>query len=402
LSKQISIIGGGAAGFFTAINVKEKQPSFQVIIYERSSRLLDKVRVSGGGRCNVTNASFDPNELVAHYPRGYKEMLGPFHRFGPKETVEWFKENGVEIVTEADGRMFPSSNSSSSIINCFLDKATELGIQIELNHGLTYFERSGDNWDLHFSNNKRVATEVLVLTTGSSNAIWGKLKEMGLKIVDPVPSLFTFNSSSRLLDGLQGISFDEVEIKMGKWIQKGPLLFTHWGLSGPAILKLSAKAAIELHRLDYNFEIGINFLPHLTEAAIREVINELRNNSAKNKIIQERVFGLTKRFWENFCSFIRIDDEKRWAELDKKMINTMVSTLRNCLLIIKGKSVYKEEFVTAGGVDLKEMNFKTFATRKFLSLYLAGEVLNIDAETGGFNFQAAWTGAYIIADSFSG
>lgn len=392
---DIIIVGGGAAGFFSAITAAENNPSLRIIILEQSKEVLNKVRISGGGRCNATHACFDPKELTTYYPRGARELLGPFHTFGPTQTIEWFKNHGVNLKTEADGRMFPDSDSSETIIRCFQGLTQKLGIKVIQNvkvKGFNYSEEDEYKFEINTEsihyNSKR-----LMLATGSSPFIWNMLKEHGYKIVEPVPSLFTFNLPNNPICKLMGLSVPKanVQIKDTKIKTNGPLLITHWGFSGPAILKASAWGANVLEEKKYAFDAIIDWVPDVHI----EQITELRDTMAKKKVVSNPVFGLPSRLWTYMTDDIISDKEKNWASLSKTELNAIVQNLKSASFTVSGKSTFKEEFVTAGGVALSQINFKCFESKIQPGLFMAGEILNIDAVTGGFNFQAAWTGGYL-------
>lgn len=395
---HIIIIGGGAAGFFTAINLAERLPHAKIAILERSKEVLQKVRISGGGRCNVTHAQFEPRELSTNYPRGEKELLGPFHSFMTGDTIAWFEQRGVELKIEDDGRMFPTSNSSQTIIDCFMTLSRKHDIHILTSHNVTSITRETD-WKLQCANDSFSCTN-LVVAAGSSPKVWEIMRGLGHRIVDAVPSLFTFNIVDKHITELAGIALEaSVSIPSLKLESQGPLLITHWGFSGPAILKMSAWGARELHGSDYKFDLVINWLNHISTQDCYESL--LAQRSSKKQVGNEWLFDLPKRLWKYLVASMNLSD-KNWADCSNTDLQNLATILTACVFSINGKSTFKEEFVTAGGVDLKEMNFKTFASKKQENLYLAGEVLNIDAITGGFNFQNAWTGGWIIAQSVTG
>ncbi len=403
---DVIIIGGGAAGFFTAINLAENRPNIKIIILERGSEVLTKVKVSGGGRCNVTHAEFSPKELSQNYPRGEKELLGPFHTFMTGDTVEWFSARGIALKIEEDGRMFPESNSSQTIIDCFLNEVNRLGISVLKNHSVNEIQKEADFW-LIKTNNEEFSAKNLVVASGSSTKVWNLLGKIGHRIVNPVPSLFTFNIQDDRIKDLPGIS-SEVTISVlsdnNRTIleSEGPLLITHWGLSGPAILKLSAWGAKELHALDYKFEIKVNWLNGNSAEETFEMLRELKSENSKQTVIKYPQFNMPKRLWQSLVKAAGIDEALKWAETTNNQFKQLALQLTHSIFLVNGKSTFKEEFVTAGGVDLKEINFKQFESKLHKNLYFAGEVLNIDAITGGFNFQNAWTGGYIVAKSITG
>ncbi len=391
---KVAVIGGGAAGFFYAINKAIFDPKAQIIIYEQSKNVLNKVRISGGGRCNVTHACFDPRELVQSYPRGSKELLGPFNSFACGDTIAWFDERGIELKIEEDGRMFPITDSSQTIIDCFISECERLNIKIKTQCKVKNLILKEDRkWQIDTTEGQEVFDQVF-LGTGSSPFFWNILKNLGHHIVDPVPSLFTFNIKDKSINNLPGISVPNaiVTIPEFKLEADGPLLITHWGLSGPAILKLSAWGARTLEQCNYKFSICIDWIPLISDEEI-----EMHKNSLGGIFIKDKnPFKLPNRLWQNLISDTSFQN-KRWADLTKIELAELISMLKNRAYSVNGKSTFKAEFVTAGGVDLREVNFKDFSSKILPNLYLAGEVINIDAITGGFNFQAAWTGSYLAS-----
>ncbi|MCC6571700.1 MAG: NAD(P)/FAD-dependent oxidoreductase [Chitinophagales bacterium] len=395
MKQQVVIIGGGAAGFFAAIELAAQRPDLAVTILEQGNEVLGKVKISGGGRCNVTHACFDPKELVRFYPRGNKELLGAFHRFHCAHTVEWFEQRGVELKTESDGRMFPVTNSSQAIIDCLLDQAKMYNIRIVRQAKVTRLEALSDGFTVYVHDRPQHA-DYLLVASGSSNTLWNLLKQLGHRIIPPVPSLFTFNIKSPLLQGLEGVSVERVTVQPegSKQSSEGPLLVTHWGLSGPAILKLSAFAALELAEKQYRFNIRINWIQETADEA-KAKLTDAKQTQPKKNLLNFCPFPLPARFWKSCIAFAGIREDKKYADLSKEDIRELAQLLTACILSADGKSTNKDEFVTAGGIDLKEVDFKTMQSRLFPRLYFAGEVLNIDAVTGGFNFQAAWTTGHI-------
>ena len=401
IHKNIIIIGGGAAGFFTAINIASKNPEASVLILERGKEVLTKVRISGGGRCNVTHAEFIPKELSKNYPRGEKELLGPFHTFMTGDTITWFEERGVALKIEEDGRMFPTSDSSSTIIDCFLKETDQLGVEVYKNHSVQKIHKKEDRWFLKTSQND-FTCDTLIIATGSNPKVWKLLESLGHTITQAVPSLFTFNSKDVRIKDLMGLSKEaSVEIVGTKLRSEGPLLITHWGLSGPGILKLSAWGARELAAMQYNFTIKVNWLLDQSVDDAMEALLTYKHKLAKQSPHTYAQFDLPKRLWQNLLIASGITEGAKWADLTKNQLLSLSKELTCGLYEIKGKSTFKEEFVTAGGVNLKEVHFKTFESKVQNDLYLAGEVLNIDAITGGFNFQNAWTGGYMIAEAIA-
>lgn len=399
------MLGGGAAGFFTAINAAEFAPGLRIAILERGKEFLTKVRVSGGGRCNVTHAQFEPHPLTENYPRGDKELLGPFHRFMTGDTVGWFEDRGVSLKIEEDGRMFPSSNSSQTIIDCFTSEAKRLGVELLLNQPVRDIFKEEDYWQIVTTKETFIAGKI-VIATGSNPKIWELLKKSGHTIIEPVPSLFTFNIRDERIDGLEGISLNtgvQVLDSDGKVLleSEGPTLVTHWGLSGPAILKLSAWGARLLEPLKYKFMIRVNWLYDLSREETLHELKELKLSIPKQSPYSKSQFKLPKRLWQRLLLAARLDKDRVWAEIPGKTLQKIATQLCACTFSVDGKSTFKEEFVTAGGVDLKEVDFKRFESKIHRNMYFAGEVLNIDAITGGFNFQNAWTGGFLVAQAIN-
>ncbi|MCF6129197.1 NAD(P)/FAD-dependent oxidoreductase [Flavobacterium sp. AS60] len=394
---DIIIVGGGAAGFFTAINIVENNPKLKVAILERGKTVLEKVRISGGGRCNVTHACFVPNDLVKFYPRGEKELRGPFHQFCSGDTIEWFEKHGVELKIEDDGRMFPVSDNSQTIIDCFLSATQKLGIQVLTGQSVQSIFHADAYWKVE-TNHQTFVCQKLIMTTGSNPKIWDMLTQLGHNIVSPVPSLFTFNIKDARIKDLMGVSaFAKVKVKGSKLEASGPLLITHWGMSGPGILRLSAWGARELFDKHYQFIIQVNWLNEVTFEEAIDSLKELKQEHAKKAVSKKSPFEFPNRLWESLVLASEIDSERKWADLSKKELNNLANQLTNGEFQVNGKSTFKEEFVTAGGIDLKEINFKTMESKLHENLFFAGEIVNIDAITGGFNFQNAWTSGFIVA-----
>ena len=397
---DLVVIGGGAAGFFTAIQFAEMRPASRIAILEAGVESLSKVRISGGGRCNVTHACFDPEELVKYYPRGNKELLGPFYHFGPQQTVDWFTAHGVSLKTESDGRMFPVSNKSQSITDCFEHCIKQYGIRFFLKKRAQEIKwvEEDERWNIN-ADAEIFQSRFLLVSSGSDQRSWEILKSIGHTLIQPVPSLFTFKIKDEVLNTLAGLSVPHATVKIlnTKFSEEGPVLITHWGLSGPGILKLSAWAARELFERNYEFSISVNWI-HSAESTTQESLLNYKNNHPKKLVSAHGLFDIPLRLWKYFCAQAGIADVKNWADTQQKEITSLSKLLCNQIFEIKGKTTFKEEFVTAGGVALQEINFKTFESKKCKNLFLAGEVLNIDALTGGFNFQAAWTGAAIAAE----
>jgi len=404
VNQKIGIIGGGAAGFFAAAEIASSNPECSVTILEKSDKLLSKVKISGGGRCNATNACFDINELVKNYPRGNRELKSVFHRFNPADTINWFESKGVKLKTEKDNRVFPESNSSDSIIDCFLSNAKNFNIEIIKNYPVKEIKKTETGFLINpFSKYAIEFDKIIFAPGGSSNPDFYKpAANLGHTIVNPVSSLFTFNMDKHPLKGLEGVSVENTEVKLkdSKIKVSGPVLITHQGFSGPAILKLSAFGARLMNEKKYNFTININWLPQ-----IENIQNELQEIKSKNKnriISAHSHFGLPFRLWQRFTSLAKINDELKWTGASNEKLNLLAGILTNGAFRITGKNTFKEEFVTAGGVSLKEISFKTMESKICRGLYFAGEVLDIDGITGGFNFQSAWSTAYIAAKAITG
>jgi len=399
---DIIIIGGGAAGFFTAINIAEKNSKLKIAILERGKDVLEKVRISGGGRCNVTHACFEPNELVKFYPRGEKELRGPFHQFASGDTIEWFEKHGVELKIEDDGRMFPVSNSSQTIIDCFLKATQQLGISVLTGQSVQSVFKSDRNYWKIDTQNDNFRCDKLILSTGSNPKMWELLKGFGHSIVNPVPSLFTFNIKDPRIKELPGVSaLVSVKVKDSKLTSTGPLLITHWGLSGPAILKLSAWGARILNEKNYQFTIFVNWLNDVDAEDCEKILKNLKQEHSKKAVSKKSPFEFPNRLWESLVLAAGIESETKWADLSKVQLQNLVAQLTNASFQVNGKSTFKEEFVTAGGIDLKEINFKTMQSKLHDNLYFSGEIVNIDAITGGFNFQNAWTSGFILATAIT-
>ncbi|MGQ2983299.1 NAD(P)/FAD-dependent oxidoreductase [Flavobacterium sp.] len=396
---DVIIAGGGAAGFFTAINIAEANPKLKVAILERGKEVLSKVRISGGGRCNVTHACFVPNDLVKFYPRGEKELRGPFNRFCSGDTIEWFEKHGVELKIEEDGRMFPVTDSSQTIIDCFMDAVKKLNIQVLTGESIQSLYKTETHWKIE--TNKEVFVAVhLVMATGSNPKMWDMLAELGHTVIPPVPSLFTFNIKDPRIKDLMGVSaIASVKVKNSKLEASGPLLITHWGMSGPGILRLSAWGARELAAKDYQFVLQVNWLNDLDSDECLELLKQLKQDQARKTVAKQSPFNFPNRLWQSLVTASGITSETRWADLSRNHMEALAGQLVNGEYNVNGKSTFKEEFVTAGGINLKEVNFKTMESKLLEKLYFAGEILDIDAITGGFNFQNAWTGGFIAAES---
>jgi len=404
--QHLIVIGGGAAGFFCAVNAARLNPNLKVTIVEKSNKVLSKVKVSGGGRCNVTHACFDIAELVKYYPRGLNFLKKAFHWFYTKDTVEWFADRGVQLKKEDDGRMFPVTDNSQTIIDCLLREATKYRVDVLLHCEVKSVELKADRFILTTLNATLLTADYLCIACGgypkTSHFEW--LTKMGHTIEEPVPSLFTFNMPGNNITQLMGVSVENATVKIAgsKLQQTGPMLITHWGLSGPAVLKLSAWAARELAACTYKFSVTINWLPEFNEHSLKEEILLIRSKSAANKISGKNAFGLPTRLWQYFLEVCGINPEWRWADLPAKQQQKLIQTLTGQVFEVNGKTTFKEEFVTSGGIKLQEIDANTMQSRVVPNLYFAGEIMNVDGVTGGFNFQHAWTSGFIAAKSIAG
>jgi predicted Rossmann fold flavoprotein len=405
-SKQIAIIGGGAAGFFAAITAAEADPSARVTIYERSKQYLSKVKISGGGRCNVTHSCFDPAKLATHYPRGSRELRGAFHRWQPQDTINWFAERGVTLKAEGDGRMFPDTDDSQTIIDCFMRAAKSAGVQLCPGIGLKAISQNPDgSFSLELSNDTLTRADAICIAAGSLKAspLTRALEKLGHTIESLAPSLFAFNVADKRTHGLSGLSVQNASIKVlpKSPAQTGPILITHRGFSGPAILRLSAWEARLLQEQNYHFDISINWLGNLSENQLREQLQEFRKNKGGTAIKTKVFDAIPRRLWERIVEAASIAEETQWAQLSKMHEAKLINELIAAKFSIQGKTTNKDEFVTCGGVRLKEVDFRTMQSRKVPGLFFAGECLDVDGITGGFNFQAAWTGGRIAGLAMS-
>lgn len=397
----IAVIGGGAAGFFGAIACAERYPEHRILLIEKTRQVLSKVRISGGGRCNVTHACFDPAVLIKNYPRGHKELRGPFSRFQPKDTIEWFEKRGVKLKTEEDGRMFPITDQSETIIECLLNEAHRSGVELLLEHGIQNITKETSEFTLGLTDGGTIACDRLLIATGSAPKIYPLLEKLGHKVVPLVPSLFTFNIPDSPFLDLSGVSVSSARVRLPKWNleQTGPLLFTHWGLSGPAILKLSAWGAREMYEANYRAEVEINWVADHSSTEIQEIFLKQKRLSAGRQIGNDPLFFLPKQLWKKLLFLSEFPDDLRWSTLSHKQMQQLIKQLSSTCLKIAGKTTYKQEFVTCGGVALEEVDFKAMESKRCPGLFFAGEVLNIDGVTGGFNFQNAWTTSWIAGNS---
>lgn len=404
-SPRVVIAGGGAAGFFAALACAEANPQALVQIFERSPDVLAKVRVSGGGRCNVTHACFEPEELVKNYPRGGRELLGPFHRFQPRDTVAWFEERGVKLKTEDDGRMFPVTDSSQTIIDCLTKEAARLGVRVRTGCGVAEILKKQNAFNVWLTEDGSLECDRLLLATGGSRGLKGHglAESLGHTIEPPVPSLFTFHIEDPRLRGLAGISVREARVKVGgtPLDESGPLLITHWGLSGPCILRASAWGARLLEQREYKFNLQVQWLADYDHKRVANAIQDARKRYARKHVALWSPMGLPQRLWERLVAAAGINDDMTWAVLSKQEAELLAREICAGEYKVTGKSMYKEEFVTCGGVKLKEVDFRAMESRVCPGLFLAGEVLDIDAITGGFNFQAAWTTGWLAGQAMA-
>lgn len=403
--RTLVVIGGGAAGFFSAVNAAKLNPLLRVIIVEKTSKLLGKVKISGGGRCNVTHACYSMAEMVKKYPRGGSFLKKAFHQFFTSDTISWFKERGVQLKTEADGRMFPETNTSQTIVDCLMTEVNKYGVQILMNKEVKELRKNGDNWQLLFANDTTLEATYICIASGgypkSSQFEW--LQKLGHTIETPVPSLFTFNMPGNSITSLMGVVAENVSVKIAgtKLAEHGPLLITHWGMSGPAILKLSAWGARQLYTDQYKFTAVINWVPTFNEQTLKDKFQSVRFELAAQKINNRNPFGLPQRLWSYLLQQANINEDMRWADLPAKEQNKLVKILCTHEFAVNGKTTFKEEFVTAGGVVLDEIDSNSMESKIAPNLYFCGEVMDTDGVTGGFNFQNAWTTGFIAAKAIA-
>jgi len=403
--KSLIVIGGGAAGFFCAVNAARLNPALKVTIVEKSNKVLSKVKVSGGGRCNVTHHCFEISDLVKRYPRGQNFLKKAFHWFYTKHTVNWFEERGVQLKTEDDGRMFPVTDNSQTIIDCLLREANKYNVQVQLHTDIKQVQKLDGTFILHTVNGAVLKADYLCIACGgypkAPHFDW--LTALGHTIEAPVPSLFTFNMPGNPIIKLMGVSVEETLVKIAgsKIQQTGPLLITHWGLSGPAVLKLSAWAARELAACNYTFNAIVNWLPVYNDQSLREEMQHIRNALATQKISNRNPFGLPNRLWLYFLEQCKINEAWRWADLPAKQQQQLIQMLIAQTFVVQGKTTFKEEFVTCGGIKLTEIDANTMQSRLVPGLHFAGEIMDVDGVTGGFNFQHAWTSGFIAAKTIA-
>lgn len=405
MSRRLVVIGGGAAGFFCAVNAARLNPALKVILVEKTGKLLSKVKVSGGGRCNVTHACFDIARMSQNYPRGGSFVKKAFYQFFTTDTVKWFEERGVKLKAELDGRMFPVSDSSQSIIDCLLKEASRYKVEIIMNAEVSKINIRPHEFVIQLAENKKLQADFICVASGgyAKSSMFEWLRELGHSIEEPVPSLFTFNMPGNPITELMGVSVKNaiVRITGSNLMQDGPLLITHWGLSGPAILKLSAWGAKDLKERNWQFGISVNWLPSEKEYSLRDKFQQLRFEFASQRISGKNIFGLPQRLWEFLLELSGIGKEVRWADLPLKNQNSLIRNLCNCEFAIAGKTTFKEEFVTAGGIKLGEIDHNTMMSKKVPNLFFAGEVMDVDGVTGGFNFQHAWTSGFIAGKAIA-
>ncbi len=399
--KRLVVIGGGAAGFFCAVNAARINSNLEVIILEKSSKLLSKVKVSGGGRCNVTHACYSIAEMIKKYPRGSSFLKKAFHHFFTNDTVAWFEKRGVKLKTEADGRMFPVTNNSQTVIDCLISEAKKYIVDINMKQDVSEIQVSNGKWNIICKGSKPIEADFICIASGGFPKIvqYDWLNNVVENIELPVPSLFTFNMPGNSITSLMGVVVENAQVKIvgSKLSESGPLLITHWGMSGPAVLKLSAWGARELALVNYHFKVLVNWIPEFNENSLREHFQKLRFDLARQKIINRNPFVLPNRLWEYLLVQSGINTEIRWADLPAREQNKLIKQLCGAEFEVKGKTTFKEEFVTAGGIGVVEIDVNTMQSKKHNGLFFAGEVLNIDGITGGFNFQNAWTTGWIAA-----
>lgn len=409
MSKHLIVIGGGAAGFFCAVNAARMDQSLKVTLIEKSNKLLSKVKVSGGGRCNVTHACFDIAEMSKRYPRGQHFVKKAFHQFFTTDTIKWFEERGVQLKTEEDGRMFPVTDSSQTVIDCLLKEANKFNVEILMNREVKNLSMVNGEWSIRLSDSRLMTADLLCVASGGypKSSMFDWLREPGHTIEEPVPSLFTFNLPSHPITKLMGVSVEKARVKIlpiaigTKLEEEGPILITHWGLSGPAVLRLSAWGAKELKIKNYELRIIISWLPDFNEQRLKEKFQDLRSTNASQKIVNKNPFGLPSRLWEFLAEQSGIRNEWRWADLPSAEQNKFIKNLCSYECEVKGKTTFKEEFVTSGGIKLNEVDANTMMSKKIPNLFFAGEVLDVDGITGGFNFQHAWTSGFVAATAIA-
>lgn len=403
--KKLIVIGGGAAGFFCAVNAARMSPGLSVTILEKTNKLLSKVRISGGGRCNVTHALFDIAELSKRYPRGQNFVKKTFHQFFTTDTINWFKDRGIQLKAEEDGRMFPSTDSSQTILDCLMNEANKYSVAIRMNAEVKEIRADNFQFTIQLANGQLLAANYICIACGGypKTSMFQWLLNTGHTIAEPVPSLFTFNLPKHSITALMGISVEKVKVKIegSRLSEEGPVLITHWGLSGPAVLRLSAWGARELVAKNYEFKVHINWLVQYNEQSLKNEFQELRLSVAGKKISNHNFSSLPNRLWHFLLEQSGVKEEMRWADLPLKTENTLIRNLVDYVVDVKGKTTFKEEFVTAGGINLNEVDANTMMSKKIPQLFFAGEIVDVDGITGGYNFQHAWTTGWIAAKSIA-
>ena len=405
MRKKLVVIGGGAAGFYCAVNAARMNSDLEVIILEKTNKLLSKVKISGGERCNVTHALFDIIEMGKRYPRGQNFVKKTFHQFFTTDTIEWFKERGVKLKAEKDGRMFPVTDSSQTIIDCLMSEANLYGVEIRMRSEVRSLKSDNGKFFIELADIRHLTSDFVCIACGGypklSQFQW--LSDLGHRIDTPVPSLFTFNLSKHPITQLMGVSVEKVRMKIegSKLVEEGPVLITHWGFSGPAVLRLSAWGARELAVGSYQFTVHINWLPSFNEQSLKEQFQNFRISNSSKKIINHNFAFLPNRLWQFLLEQSGVDNEIRFADLSSKVENLLIKNLIDYVVEVKGKTTFKEEFVTAGGINLSEVDANTMMSKKVPNLFFAGEILDVDGITGGFNFQHAWTSGWIAAKTIS-
>ncbi len=398
---KVAVIGGGAAGFFAALAAKEANPNANVTIHEKSTEVLTKVLISGGGRCNVTHAQFDPSKLVEAYPRGGRTLLRPFGRFNPSDTVKWFESNGVPLKVESDNRIFPVSNSSASIADCLTRVANERGVRVAFKSGVNAIERESDGFQMRMASGECLRVDRVILATGGSRGGHALASALGVRMVSPIPSLFSFTAPT--MAELAGISVQDVKLTVRspeKWTERGPILMTHWGVSGPGVIRLSSWGARWFAEQKYTFDLVIRWLPEMDEGGVGAALREYQRLHVHQNVRNSRVFGdIPIRLWQFLVASAQVSEDKTWETLQKRSFQALSDALLNFVVPVSGKGAFKEEFVTCGGVDLNEVSFRTMESKSVPGLFFAGEVLDVDGITGGFNFQNAWTTGWIAGNS---
>lgn len=402
---DLLIVGGGAAGFFAAVETASSNQSIRILILEKSTKLLSKVKISGGGRCNVTHQCFEPAPLSKHYPRGQRELKKLFTIFQAADTVKWFERRGVEMVAEEDGRMFPITHQSQTIVNCFLEEAQRYGVDILTSTEVVRASPENGLFSIVTKDGKKFQSKKMLVAMGGHPQAdaYHWIQALGHTIHAPIPSLFTFNDVSKEYADLMGVAVQDAEVRIigTKYASSGPVLITHWGLSGPAVIRLSAWAAEHLDAVNYVFTAQVNWTGDQTEESIRNLFRVKNRREGRKRISSHPLFHLPQRLWSRLCGKAGVSESMVWAEASAKSLNRLLEFLIRCPFAIKGKTTFKEEFVTCGGVDMKEINLTTMESKIVPGVFFAGEVLNVDGETGGFNFQAAWTTAYVAASSIA-